>query len=115
LLETVPQSSDADGNFQPLKTPLLKLAQRQIRLRLNPTAQGSVMLFKAGASVTADLLGAAHAGETVLLPKPLHTFTADTKTPTYFAGALTAFSRSDNSLSQILTQRPHKSLFIEKE
>jgi hypothetical protein len=115
LLETVPQSRDADGNFQLLKTPLLKLAQCQIRLRRDPTAQGSVMLFKAGAPVTADLLGAAHAGKTVLLPKPLHTFTADTKTPADFAGALTAFSRSDNSPSQILAQRPHKALFIEKE
>lgn len=111
----MPQSRDADGNFQVLKTPLLKLAQSQIRLCRNPTAQGSIMLLKAGASVTTDLLGAALAGETMLLPKPLHAFAADPKTPAYFAGALTAFARRDNPLSQILTQRPHKSLSIQKE
>jgi hypothetical protein len=51
----------------------------------------------------------------VLLPKPLHAFTTDTKTSANFAGALTASSRIDNPLAQILTQRPHKSLFIEKQ
>ena len=60
------------------------------------------MLFKAGASVTADLLGVARAGETVLLPKPLHTLAADTKPSANFAGARTVFSRRNNPLSQIL-------------
>jgi hypothetical protein len=93
----------------------LTFVQRQIRLRRNPTAQGSVMLFKTGASVTPNLLGVTRASEPVLLPKPLHTFTADTKTPANFAGARTAFARRDDPLPQILTQRPHKSFFIEKE
>ena len=87
LFQTVPQSGDADGNFQVLPTPFLEFVQGQIRLRPNPTAQGSVMLFQAGAPVTADLFGPALAGQTVLLPKTLHAFAADAKAPANFAGA----------------------------
>jgi hypothetical protein len=57
LFQTVPQSGDANGNFQVLQTPFLEFAQGQIRLRYNPAAQSSVMLFQAGAPVTADLFG----------------------------------------------------------
>ena len=73
------------------------------------------MLFQAGAPVTADLFGPALAGQTVLLPKTLHTFAADAKTPANFAGACPALPRGDNPLSQILTQRTHNSLFIKRE
>src|SRR5208283_1411502 len=76
---------------------------------------GSVMLFQAGAPVTADLFGPAFAGQTVLLPKALHAFAADAKTPANFAGALPALPRGDDPLSQILTQRPHNSLFIKEK
>ena len=65
----MPQRGDADGNFQLLKTPLLEFAQSQISLRRNPSAKGTVMPFQARAPVTADLFGAALAGQTVLLPK----------------------------------------------
>ena len=112
LLQPVPQSGDANGNFQLLKTPSLELAQSQIGLRHNPTAQGSVMLLQTGAPITTDLFGPARAGETVLLPKPLHAFAADAKTLAHFAGALPALPRQDDPLPQILTQRPHHPLSI---
>ncbi|MEI9961829.1 MAG: hypothetical protein WDM76_12075 [Limisphaerales bacterium] len=70
-----------------LQTPSLKFTQGQIRLRPNPPAQSSVMFFQTGTPITADLLGPALASLTVLLPKAFHAFTADTKTPTHFAGA----------------------------
>jgi len=108
----VPQSSDANGNLQLLQTTSLEFAEGQIRLRRNPSAQGSVMLFQTGAPVTADLLGPALAGQMVLLPKTLHAFTADAKTPANFAGAFPALPRGDDPLSQILTQRPHNFPFM---
>ncbi len=55
----MPQSGDANGNMQLLQTPLLEFVERQIGLGCNPAAQRSVMLFQAGAPVTADLLGSA--------------------------------------------------------
>ena len=110
--QPVPQRRDADGYVQLRQTSLLEFPQRQIRLRPNPAAQGAVMLFQAGTAVTADLLGAAAAGEPVLLLKPLHTFTADPKPPAHFAGALTPFARRDNPLAQVLTQRPHEFPFM---
>jgi hypothetical protein len=70
------------------------------------------MLFQAGAPVTADLFGPALAGQMVLLPKALHAFATDTKTPANFAGACPAFPRGDDPLPQILTQRPHNFPFI---
>jgi hypothetical protein len=98
-----------------LQTPFLKFAQGQISLRCNPPTQGSVMLFEARAPVTADLFGPALAGQTVLLPKTLHAFAADAKTPANFAGAFPALPRGDDPLSQILTQRPHDFPFMKGE
>jgi len=72
LFQPVPQSGDANGNFQVLQTPFLEFAQGQIRLCCNPSAQGSVMLFQAGTPVSANLFGPALAGQTVLVPKTLH-------------------------------------------
>jgi len=99
----VPQSGDANGNFQTLKTPLLKFAQSQIRLRANPPAQGSVMLFEAGTPIATDFLGLALTRQPVLLPKTLHAFAADAKTPANVAGAFPMFPRRNDPLSQILT------------
>jgi hypothetical protein len=115
LFEPVPQSGDANGNFQALKTSFLKFAKGQISLRGNPSAQGRVMLFQAGTPVTADLFGPALAGQTVLLPKSFHAFTADAKTPANFTGALTMLPRRNDTMSQILTQWPHNSPFIKRE
>jgi hypothetical protein len=115
LFQPVPQSGDANGNFQVFQTPFLEFAQGQIRLRPNPPAQGSVMLFQAGTPVTADLFGPALAGLTVLLPKALHAFTADAKPPANVAGPFPAFPRSDDPLSQILTQRPHNFPFMKRK
>src|SRR5208283_843193 len=115
LFQTVPQGGDANGNFQALQTPFLEFTEGQIRLRCYPPAQGSVMLFQAGASITADLFGLAFAGQTVLFPKTLHAFAADAKTSANFAGAFPAFPRGDDPMSQILTQRTHNSLFIKRE
>jgi hypothetical protein len=112
LFQPVPQSGDANGNVQVFPTPFLEFAQGQIRLRANPPPQGSVMLFQAGTPVTADLFGLALAGQTVLLPKTLHTFATDAKTLAHFAGAFPALPRGDNPLSQILTQRPHDFPFM---
>ena len=98
-----------------LQTPFLKFTQSQIRLCCNPSAQGSVMLFQAGTPVTANLFGPALAGQTVLVPKTLHAFTADAKTPANVAGPFPALPRGDDPLSQILTQRTHNSLFIKRE
>jgi len=111
----VPQSGDANGNFQLLQTPPLEFAQGQIRLRGNPPVQSSVVLFQAGAPVTADLFGPALAGQMVLLPKTLHAFTADPKTPANFPGACPALPRSDDPLSQILTQWPHNFPFMKEK
>jgi hypothetical protein len=97
LLEAVPQSGDADGHLQLLKTSLLKFPQGQVRSHGNPMAQGSIVLFQPGAPVTADLLGMAHTRQTVLLPKPLHAFAADAKTPANFTRALSALSGRDDS------------------
>jgi hypothetical protein len=115
LFQPVPQSGDANGNFQVLQTPFLEFAQGQIRLCCNPSAQGSVMLFQAGTPVSANLFGPALAGQTVLVPKTLHAFAADAKTPANVAGAFPALPRGDDSLSQILTQRTHNPLFIKRE
>jgi hypothetical protein len=115
LFQTVPQSGDANGNFQVLKTPFLEFAEGQISLRRNPSLQGSVMLFQAGAPVAADLFGPALASQTVLLPKTLRALAADAKTPANFARTFPAFPRGDDPMSQILTQRPHNSLFIKRE
>ena len=112
LCQTVPQSGDANGNLQLLQTTALEFAEGQIRLRRNPSAQGSVMLFQAGAPAAADLFGPAPAGQTVLLPKTLNAFTADAKTPANLTSACSAFPRRDDPLPQILTQRPHNSPFI---
>jgi hypothetical protein len=111
----MPQSGDANGNFQAFQAPSLEFAQGQIRLHCNPPAQGSVMLFQTGAPVTANLFGPALAGLPVLLPKALHAFTTDAKTSAYLAGAFSAFPRSDDPLSQILTQRPHNLPFMKGE
>jgi hypothetical protein len=97
LLETVPQRGDADGHLQSVKTPLLEFPQGQVRLLGNPMAQGSIMLFQPGAPVTSDFLGVAHTRQTVLLPKPLHAFAADAKTPADFTSALSALSRRNDS------------------
>jgi hypothetical protein len=70
------------------------------------------MLFQARAPVTANLFGPALAGQTVLVPKTLHTFATDAKTPAHFAGAFPAFPRGDDPLSQILTQWPHDFPFM---
>jgi hypothetical protein len=115
LFQPVPQSGEANGNVQVLPTPFLEFAQGQVRLCSNPSAQGSVMLFKAGAPVTADLFGLALASQTVLLPKTLHAFAADAKTPANFARAFPALPRGDDPLSQILTQRPHDFPFMKGE
>ncbi len=115
LFQTVPQSGNANGNVQVFQTPFLEFIEGQIRLRCNPSAQGPVMLFQTGAPVTADLFGPTLAGQTVLVPKTLHAFAADSKTPANFAGAFPAVPRGDDPLSQILTQRTHNSLFIKKE
>jgi hypothetical protein len=112
LFQPVPQSGQANGNVQMLQTPFLEFAQGQVRLCSNPSAQGSVMLFQAGAPVTADLFGLALASQTVLLPKTLHAFAADAKTPANFAGAFAALPRGDDPLSQILTQWPHDFPFM---
>ena len=111
----MPQGGYANGYFQMLQTPFLEFAQSQIRLGCNPPAQGSVMLFQAGTPVTANLFGPALAGQTVLVPKTLHAFAADAKTPANVAGAFPALPRGDDPLSQILTQRTHNSLFIKRE
>ena len=95
----MPQSRDANGNVQLLQTPFLKRVQGQIGLRPNPSAQGSVMLFQTGAPVTANLFGPALAGQTVLLPKTLHTFAADAKTSANVASACPALPRGDDPLS----------------
>jgi hypothetical protein len=108
----VPQGGEAHGNVQVFPTPFLEFAQGQICLRANPPAQSSVMLFQAGAPVTADLFGPALSGQTVLLPKTLHAFAADAKTPANVTGAFPARPRSDDSLSQILTQWPHDFPFM---
>ena len=57
LFQPVPQSGDANGNFQLLQTTFLEFAQSQIRLCCNPPAQGSVMLFQARTPVSANLFG----------------------------------------------------------
>src|SRR5258707_14972911 len=81
LFQTVPQGGDANGNFQLLQTTSLEFAEGQIRLRRNPAAQGPVMLFQAGAPVTADLFGPPLARQMVMLPKTLNAFTAYAQTP----------------------------------
>jgi hypothetical protein len=111
----VPQSSDADGYVQALPTPFLKFTQCQVCLRGNPAAQSGVMIFQTRTPIAPDFFGLARAGEAVLVPKTLHTFAADTETPANLAGTLTALPGRDDSLSQILTQRPHNFLFMEKE
>jgi hypothetical protein len=115
LFQAVPQSGDANGNFQVFQTPSLKFDQGQIRLRSNPPAQSPVMLFQAGTPVTANLFGPALASLLVQLPKALHAFTTDPKTPANFTGACSVLSRSDDPLSQILTQRPHAFPFIKRK
>jgi hypothetical protein len=79
LFQAVPQSGGANGHFQVFPTPSLEFVEGQISLRGNPPAQDPVMLFQAGAPVTADLLGPAPAGLTMLFPKTLHAFTTDAK------------------------------------
>src|SRR5258708_33005794 len=76
LLQPVPQGGDADGDLQLLPAPPLQFAQRQIRLRRQPAAQGSIMLFQPGAPVTANLFGLAGSGEAGLLPKKFAAFSA---------------------------------------
>jgi hypothetical protein len=115
LFQAVPQGGDADGNLQLLETPLLEFAQGQIRLLCNPLAQGAVMLFQAGAAITTNLFGPACTREPLLLPKTLHTFAADTKTLANLPRAVPALPRGDDPLTQILTQRPHNSLFMERD
>jgi hypothetical protein len=115
LFQPVPQSGDANGNIQLFQAPPLEFVEGQIRLRVNPPAQGSVMLFQAGAPVTANLSGPALAGQMVLLPKTFHAFTTDTKTLANFAGALSPLPRSNNPLPQILTQRPHNFPFMKRK
>ena len=111
----MPQRSHANGDVELLPAPLLQLSQRQIGLRGNPTAEGPVVLFQAGTAVTADLFGPAGAGQTVLFPKALHAFAADPETPAHLAGPLSALTRGDDPLTQILAQRPHNPLFMEQD
>src|SRR5271156_3787922 len=96
LFQPVPQSGGANGNLQLVQTTSLEFAEGQICLRRNPSTQSSVMLFQAGAPVTADLFGSALARQTVLLPKTFHAFTADAKTPANLAGACSARARGDD-------------------
>jgi hypothetical protein len=110
----MPQGGRADGNLQLLPTSFSQFAQGEIRLALNPAAQSSVILFQAGAAVATNLLGQAGAGLRVLFPKPFHAFAADAKALANLAGALSAFSRGDDPLSQILAQRTHNFPFMGK-
>ena len=86
----MPQGGHADGNLQLLKTPLLEFAQRQIGLAGNPTAQRPVMLFQAGAPITADFFGLTFAGKTVLVPKTFHTLATNSEALANFAGTFPA-------------------------
>jgi hypothetical protein len=99
----MPQGRQADGHLQLLPALFLQLAQGQTRLPDNPTAQGPVMLFQAGAPIAADLFGLALAGPAVLFPKSFHALATDTKTMADDTGAFSAFPRSDDPLAQILT------------
>lgn len=96
MLETMPQGGQADGNLQLLKTALLEFAQRQIGLADNPSAQSPVMLFQAGAPITADFLGLALARTAVLVPKTFHALAADAETLADLTGAFPTFPCRDN-------------------
>src|ERR1700722_13598179 len=102
-LQTMPQGRQADGHLQLLPALFLQLAQGQTRLPDNPTAQGPVMLFQAGAPIAADWFGLALAGVRVLFPKPFHALATDPKTLAHDAGAFSACARGDDPLAQILT------------
>jgi len=99
----MPQGRDSNGNLQLILTSLLQLGQRQIRFGFNPAMEGSIMLGQAGAPIAANLFREALSGAAVLLPKPLDALAADTKPFADLAGAFAAFSRSNDSLSQIWT------------
>jgi hypothetical protein len=104
----MPQGGEANRDAQPILTSLLQFNQRQVRLGFNPASQHLIVIRQPGAPITAHLLGEALSCVTVLLPKPLDTSTADTKSLANLTGAFAPFARSNNSFPQILAQWTHR-------
>jgi hypothetical protein len=104
----MPQGRDPNGHLELGATPMLQFDQSQIRLGLNPTPEQAIMLGQAGTPIATDLFGEALPRTTMLAPKSLDTLTADTEAFADLAGAFTAFTRSNNTLPQILAQRTHR-------
>ncbi len=78
-------------------TPLLPFDQSQIRLAFNPTLEEAIMLGQAGTPIATNLFWEALTRATMLVPKPLNTFAADTKAFANLAGAFSTFPRGNNS------------------
>jgi len=102
FLQPVPQGGQTDNHLKLLPATLLQLTQRQIRLHPKPTAQSPVVLLQTRTPIAPNLFGLALPGQTVLVPKPLDTLSADPETPANLAGACSALSRGDDALTQIL-------------
>jgi hypothetical protein len=108
----MPQSGEANGYLELIPTALPQFGQGQIRLGFNPPLQDAIVIRQPGTPVAADFFGQALTGLVVLPPKPLDAFTADPETLADFAGAFTPFTRSNDALPQILTQRSHSRSFL---
>jgi hypothetical protein len=76
-------------------TPRLQFNQGQIGLGFDPTLEEAIMVGQSGTPIAADLFGATLPSATMLAPKTLHTFAADTKPFADFAGAFAVFPRSN--------------------
>jgi hypothetical protein len=98
----VPQSRNPDGNVELLGAPLLQLGQRQVWGGFNPAMERVVISRQPGTAITANLFRQALSRATMLVPKPFHTLTADTKPFADLPGSFPAFPRGDNPPSKIL-------------
>jgi hypothetical protein len=92
----MPQGRDPNRNLELGSTPLLQFDQGQIGLGCDPTLKAAIMLGQSGTPIAADLFGEAVPRATMLVPKSLNTFAADTKAFADLAGAFAAFPRSNN-------------------
>ena len=111
-IKSMPQGGDPDLDPQLLPAALLQFRQGQIGLPGDPPAQGPLMRAQPRPAIAPDLFGPAVPHQTMLLPKPLHTFPTDPEALTNLPGASTAFARGNDARTQIFAQRPHDEILM---
>src|SRR5437016_5093569 len=100
--QTMPQSRNPNGDLELFGAPLLQLGQRQIWGGFNPAMERSVISGQPGAAITTNLFRQTLPRAAMLVPKPFHALTTDTKPFADLPGSFPAFPRGNNPPPEIL-------------